>query len=316
MNTATSFTSVLAATCGAKRYHGVLAVGDGSVLKTGVPAAMCGTVLRVQLILRASYTGTGLGDPRHEGVVGVRSRPGGDWHRQLMHGCSWPDRRPCASNRQDHNHRNHHNHHNHHTGVLVHKVAHQWRPWFYAQRQTLVVDIVKDVKRVTGAAQRRRERHLRARQRHVRTAVQLPLAEKLHHSACRAHLLEKEWMEQGAGELRGLRPPSPSGEHSSLAPPQLAPWKRRKGRRKSGGRERRSGRKEEAHVPDSVERVQLSDDATSKTYCWNRRSRQSVWKPPGIRAVWVGTHNSEAKVYCWHKDTRVSSFDLPPLPPG
>ena len=37
--------------------------------------------------------------------------------------------------------------------------------------------------RATGAAQRRRERRLRAWQRHVRTAVQLVLAEKLHHSA-------------------------------------------------------------------------------------------------------------------------------------
>ena len=37
--------------------------------------------------------------------------------------------------------------------------------------------------RASGAAQRRRERRLRAWQRHVRTAVQLALAEKLHHSA-------------------------------------------------------------------------------------------------------------------------------------
>ena len=104
--------------------------------------------------------------------------------------------------------------------------------------QTLAVDIIdaERAERVTGAAQRRRERRLRAWQRHVRTAVQLTLAEKLPHSACRTHLLEKEWIEQHAvvrGEkarvwglemesfphcpLRGLSPPSPSGELASLA---------------------------------------------------------------------------------------------------
>ena len=40
-----------------------------------------------------------------------------------------------------------------------------------------------DGERGSGAALRRRERRLRAWQRHVRTAVQLALAEKLHHSA-------------------------------------------------------------------------------------------------------------------------------------
>ena len=40
-----------------------------------------------------------------------------------------------------------------------------------------------DVERVTRAAQRRRERRLRAWQRHARMTVQLALAEKLHHSA-------------------------------------------------------------------------------------------------------------------------------------
>ena len=97
------------------------------------------------------------------------------------------------------------------------------------------------VERASGAAQRRRERRLRASQRHVRTAVQLALAEKLHHCACRTHLLGKEWMEQDAAlrgqtararglemesfphcPLRGLRPPSPSGVLPSLATPQLA----------------------------------------------------------------------------------------------
>ena len=43
--------------------------------------------------------------------------------------------------------------------------------------------VAMDGERGSGAALRRRERRLRAWQRHVRTAVQLALAEKLHHSA-------------------------------------------------------------------------------------------------------------------------------------
>ena len=43
--------------------------------------------------------------------------------------------------------------------------------------------VAMDGERASGAAQRRRERRFRAWQRHVRTAVQLALAEKLHHSA-------------------------------------------------------------------------------------------------------------------------------------
>ena len=105
---------------------------------------------------------------------------------------------------------------------------------------TLAVDMESHVERASGAAQRRRERRLHAWQRHVRT-VQLALAEKLHHSACRTHLPEKEWMEQDAASrgqtararelemesfpnclVRGLRLPSPSGELPTLATPQLA----------------------------------------------------------------------------------------------
>ena len=69
--------------------------------------------------------------------------------------------------------------------VLVQKVAHQWRPRFFPLCQTPAVDIVMDVARVTGSAQRRRARRLRAWQRHVRTAVQLALADHLHQSANR-----------------------------------------------------------------------------------------------------------------------------------
>ena len=43
--------------------------------------------------------------------------------------------------------------------------------------------VAMDGERGSGAALRRRERRLRAWQRHVRTAVQLALAEKFHHSA-------------------------------------------------------------------------------------------------------------------------------------
>ena len=43
--------------------------------------------------------------------------------------------------------------------------------------------VARDGDRGSGAALRRRERRTRAWQRHVRTAVQLALAEKLHHSA-------------------------------------------------------------------------------------------------------------------------------------
>ena len=43
------------------------------------------------------------------------------------------------------------------------------------------------------------------------------------------------------------------------------------------------------HLPESVEWVQLRDVATSRTYFWNRRTRETRWKPPpGIRVVWVG----------------------------
>ena len=72
----------------------------------------------------------------------------------------------------------------------------------------------------------------------------------------------------------------------------------------------------DAHVPDSIEWVQLRDDQ-GRTYYWSRRTRMTEWKPPpGIRVVWVGTKCSGEGVYYWHKDTRASRFDLPPLPPG
>ena len=68
-------------------------------------------------------------------------------------------------------------------------------------------------------------------------------------------------------------------------------------------------------VPDSVEWVKLCDD-NGKTHCWNRRSNKTAWNPEGIKVVWVGTKNSKGVLYFWHKVSRVSTFILPPLPPG
>ena len=74
---------------------------------------------------------------------------------------------------------------------------------------------------------------------------------------------------------------------------------------------------EVAPLPDSLEWVQLRDGNSGKTYCWNRRTRKSVWKPlPGVKVVWVGELTEEGRVRYWHRDTRVSALDLPPLPPG
>ena len=40
------------------------------------------------------------------------------------------------------------------------------------------------------------------------------------------------------------------------------------------------------------------------------------WQPPpGVKVVWNGERNEEGLVWYWHS-TRVSTFDLPPLPPG
>ena len=52
------------------------------------------------------------------------------------------------------------------------------------------------------------------------------------------------------------------------------------------------------HLPDSAEWVQLRDEATSKVYFWNRRTRATKWKPPpGIRVVWVGEKGSGGEVW-------------------
>ena len=67
----------------------------------------------------------------------------------------------------------------------------------------------------------------------------------------------------------------------------------------------------------SVEWVRLKDDKSGKPYYWNRRTFSTVWKPPpGVKVVWNSARNEEGDRYFWHSETRVSTFDLPPLPPG
>ena len=67
----------------------------------------------------------------------------------------------------------------------------------------------------------------------------------------------------------------------------------------------------------SDEWVELYDDVKSKTLYWNRRTRLSSWLPPeGVTVVSVGTMDEEEDYYYWHKQTRVSTYVLPPLPPG
>ena len=36
----------------------------------------------------------------------------------------------------------------------------------------------------------------------------------------------------------------------------------------------------------------------------------------GVEVVWFGTRDEKGVLYYWHRDTRVSTYDLPPLPPG
>ena len=60
-----------------------------------------------------------------------------------------------------------------------------------------------------------------------------------------------------------------------------------------------------------------SGNATLASLTWNRRTRSTVWQAPaGVEVVWIGERNEEGGVRYWHRDTRVSTYDLPPLPPG
>ena len=67
-------------------------------------------------------------------------------------------------------------------------------------------------------------------------------------------------------------------------------------------------------VQVSTEWVQLRERKAGKTFYWNRRT---VWKAPaGVEVVWYGTRDDKVVPYYWQRDTRVSTYDLPPLPPG
>ena len=72
-----------------------------------------------------------------------------------------------------------------------------------------------------------------------------------------------------------------------------------------------------AQLEVSVEWVRLRERHAGKTFYWNRRIRSTVWQAPaGVEVVWNGERNEDGGVWYWHRDTRVSTFDLPPLPPG
>ena len=46
-------------------------------------------------------------------------------------------------------------------------------------------------------------------------------------------------------------------------------------------------------------------------------TNSAVWQAPaGVEVVWYGERDEEGGIWYWHRDTRISTFDLPPLPPG
>ena len=72
-----------------------------------------------------------------------------------------------------------------------------------------------------------------------------------------------------------------------------------------------------AQLEDSVEWVRLREKHSGRTYFWNRRTNSTVWRAlAGVDVVWYGEKDEEGGVWYWHRDTRVSTFELPPLPPG
>ena len=80
--------------------------------------------------------------------------------------------------------------------------------------------VAMDGERDSGAAQRRRERRLRAWQRHVRTAVQLALAEKLHHSANKVEphdALRGQNKRAGREEVENVNARRPTGTEDSTS---------------------------------------------------------------------------------------------------
>ena len=72
-----------------------------------------------------------------------------------------------------------------------------------------------------------------------------------------------------------------------------------------------------AQLEVSVEWVRLMERHAGKTYFWNRRTNSTVWQAPaGVEVVWYGERDEEGRIWYWHRDTCVSTFVLPPLPPG
>ena len=72
-----------------------------------------------------------------------------------------------------------------------------------------------------------------------------------------------------------------------------------------------------AQLGVSVEWVRLRERHAGKTFFWNKRTNSTVLlAPDGVEIVWYGEKDEEGGVWYWHRDTRVSTFDLPPLPPG
>ena len=65
----------------------------------------------------------------------------------------------------------------------------------------------------------------------------------------------------------------------------------------------------------SDEWIQLTDDKF-RTYYWNRRSGESVWRSPaGVEVVWVGVQDDDGDFWYRHLLTGVSTYVLPRLPP-
>ena len=72
---------------------------------------------------------------------------------------------------------------------------------------------------------------------------------------------------------------------------------------------------EVAPLPDSTEWVRLRERHAGKLT--SGTDVLTVWQAPaGVDVVWYGERVEEGGIWYWHRDTRVSTFDLPPLPPG
>ena len=167
-----------------------------------------------------------------------------------------------------------------------------------------------DGERSSVAALRRRERRLRAWQRHVRTAVQLALAEKLHHSANKVepdNALRGQEKRAGREEAGlethfGLRAPTPLPRGMRMAHLSEVAGPQRCDRtnetldsaalsfllncaleEKEKEEEERTKREEEQvkNQEEAEEWVALVDERTGKTFYWNDRLSATSWARPG-----------------------------------